>query len=816
MTHRLSFGALLGGALLAVFLVLFGPGGYPAPYVALLLAFIAIPYVIATRAGHGLVPDATGAAFLAAMGLLTLAFALAAHQPSDVLAIANFIWLALFIPMQALFKRLAGPRAAVVVARLALAGAAATLLVAGYEQLAFNSARVGRLTSDPIRIANTAVILGFLSLIGIMADTGRRRFIYLAGPLLAIGVALLAETRGAMVASGALAVVAIFIFVRRRGLAALIALGVGALAIAAIFVAAQFRIARADALVSAIGNVLAGAPIADLSSMVRFEMLRLSWPAFLDSPWYGHGWQRLMTTVGAYLPPGQEHLFRGQPHLHNDLADFAVGAGLLGVAAYLIILVTPLVAAWRSARDSLYHARLGGIVLVVAAYAVLGINSLMFGFEVHTALYFGLCAILLGFCRETAATEAAREVPAAPAGWAGRPVAGLLLVLALVVPTVLGLITPYVIVAIGLGLWLVLLFRGWLPASYAMPVARTLLIVFAVLLVLFTLTMRGWQDPLRAFNFTMLALYGPIAWLLARAAADWPPGRVACLASLGIALTLVMIVAVDLMLPGRPRGINLGPIVLANAALALSVVATAGALALRNRVSLLLPLSIIAAIGIILLTRSRGPLVAVLPLLALTGIMLWQVRLRRHWLAALGGAGIVAIGTITAVAFAGGRLAALPQIVAGLFGSGDIADRTTNNRLALYDAGWQAFLESPWIGHGWARRMTATLPHIDPAYLETARQITQLHNDVLNFAVSGGLVGVAAYLAIITAPTLAAWRSPRDALWAARVYGTMGLPIVYIGAGLTDLMFGYEFHTAFYVMLNAIVLTLFRERRAPA
>jgi O-antigen ligase len=400
MTSRLSFGALLGAALLFVFLVLFGPGGYVAPYVALLPALLAIPYVSAGRGGRGLTPDLAGTGFLVAMGLLTLAFALAARQASDVLAIVSFIWLALFIPMQALFRRLAHPRAAVTVARLALAGAAATLLFAGYEALIFAPGRVGGLTSNPIRIANTAVILGFLSLVGVHADHGRYRFVYFLGPLLAVGVALLAETRGAIVTAAVLAVVAIFVLVRRRTLAALIALAMGALGIAAIFVAAHFHIARANVLVDAIADLLRGTPIGDRSSMIRFEMLRLAWPAFLDSPWYGHGWRHIMSTAHAYLAPGQEDILQGLNNLHNDVADFAVGGGLLGLAAYFLILVTPVVAAWRSARDSLYHARLGGIVLVVVAYAVLGINSLMFGYEVHTALYAGLCAILLGYCRE--------------------------------------------------------------------------------------------------------------------------------------------------------------------------------------------------------------------------------------------------------------------------------------------------------------------------------------------------------------------------------------------------------------------------------
>lgn len=69
----------------------------------------------------------------------------------------------------------------------------------------------------------------------------------------------------------------------------------------------------------------------------------------------------------------------------------------------------PLVAAWRSVRDSLYRARLGGIVLIVTAYVVLGINSLMFGYEVHTALYAGLCAIMLRLRRDAPLATSTRS-----------------------------------------------------------------------------------------------------------------------------------------------------------------------------------------------------------------------------------------------------------------------------------------------------------------------------------------------------------------------------------------------------------------------
>ena len=110
--------------------------------------------------------------------------------------------------------------------------------------------------------------------------------------------------------------------------------------------------------------------------------------------------------------------------------------------------------------------------------------------------------------------------------------------------------------------------------------------------------------------------------------------------------------------------------------------------------------------------------------------------------------------------------------------------------------------------------MSAALPDVDPLYLEHAKALPQLHNDVVNFAVAGGVVGVAVYLLIVFTPLVAALRSPADRYRAARVYATAGLAIVYVCGGLTDLMFGHEFHTALFVMLNAIVFGVYRERDA--
>ena len=401
MSGRLSFGNVLGWALLVVLLTIYGFAGQYAPYLALLPTIVGVPYLIVVRKSPMRLnlPSIT---LLAAFGLLVLASWLSSQKSDDVLIMVNFIWLPLFIPMDGLLARLARPSAPIIIGRLALAGVAAALLFALYQRFVLGMDRAGWLASDPIRIANTSIILGFLSLVGVLGDTGRRRVIYFAAPVLAVGVAYLAGTRGAIVSAAVIAVVAAFMLVRRPRIAIAAAVGLAVVGVCALLIAAALHVPRVDTLVATIGQLLSGEKVTDTSAQIRLAMQHAGWAAFLESPWVGHGWQRIMTATIPHLPLGQEHLLDGQPHLHNDIANFGVAGGVVGLVAYVVLLLTPLVAALRSSRDRLYRARLFGTTVLTVSYATLGLDALMFGYEIHTALFCGLAAIFLGFCREIA------------------------------------------------------------------------------------------------------------------------------------------------------------------------------------------------------------------------------------------------------------------------------------------------------------------------------------------------------------------------------------------------------------------------------
>jgi O-antigen ligase len=138
---------------------------------------------------------------------------------------------------------------------------------------------------------------------------------------------------------------------------------------------------------------------------------------------------------------------------------------------------------------------------------------------------------------------------------------------------------------------------------------------------------------------------------------------------------------------------------------------------------------------------------------------------------------------------------------------GAVADETTRQRLALYRAGLQAFYNSPWVGHGWANIMGSVQPYLSAGDSALDR-LPQLHNDVLNFAVGGGVVGVLCYVAIISTPLIGMVYSPLDRFRSFRLFGSLMITIVYIGGGLTDLMFGFEFHTYLFVTLTAVVSSM--------
>jgi len=385
-----------------------------------------------------------------------------------------------------------------------------------------------------------------------------------------------------------------------------------------------------------------------------------------------------------------------------------------------------------------------------------------------------------------------------------------LLALTLALSVVLGLITPYVLAAIGVVLLVSRIADGTLRQAIA-PAPLTLLGIVVVLFACFAITAKQPSDLLFIVNFVALILFGPMYLTLADARPANGAVIVARLALLGALLSVVvMLVRIGYMGGRRVDAGLIGVIVLANTAVLLGFLSLIGAAADHGLWRFVYLLGPIAGVSAEILTKSRGPLMAIVPLAIAAAIFLARsLRINWWWVTAGLIAGLAAI--VMWVWSLGGRMAKLPGIFYSILSGDFVRDRTAEFRLDLYQAGWKAFQDAPIIGHGWARIMAAATPYLENPELAS---LPQLHNDFLDFAVAGGIVGIACYVALLGAPVVLGLLSPRDSLRRIRLYGCAVLSIAYFFDGLTDLMFGFEFHTALYAAILAILLGYCRDRPA--
>jgi O-antigen ligase len=334
------------------------------------------------------------------------------------------------------------------------------------------------------------------------------------------------------------------------------------------------------------------------------------------------------------------------------------------------------------------------------------------------------------------------------------------------------------------------------------------LLAFLVLLVLFTITNPpGKMSFLSSVNFTLVLLLGPSIAAMALLAGRDNALLVVRLALLGMAVSLVMaVIQVYVLNMPFATGFAGNRITTTNTAVILSFIAALGVLIERGRWRYTYLLAPLAGLCITLISTSRGPLVVFVALACVLALIL----IRRRWIALF--AGLVVAALVLAALFIFqdqlGRIGRLPSIFMTLLGGReDLGDQSANIRWSLYRSSWEAFLESPWIGHGWAQRESAILA----TTVLTPRHNFHAHSDPLNMAVSGGVAGLLAYLAIIMAPIAGAWRSVRDSQYRFRISAAVTLAVGIVVAGVFNVAIGFEYLTTLHCLGTAIILGFCRD-----
>ena len=392
---------LAAGLVLVLLLVATNAIGNLSTYGSGVLLLLTLPLLLSSPEMRRRMARSESVAYGAAFLLLALAFALSADTPSDVAYATNFVWFLMFIPAVALLSVHAGPRATQYFGTLTLIGSAVSAAVGYYEAEILGIGRAVGFANLTNPFAMAGVMLGFLALTGFFARKDQWRYLYLLGPIMALGTAVFTGTRGAMVMIAVLSLAAFGFWVLSfRGRQRLFALLAG-LALAGLTVAVgSFSGLQGRALSAfhAIAAYFGHGEAVDLSTEIRLNFYFGGIQAFLESPIFGHGNGDQFEAARRFMSQAVNEAMPNTTHLHNDYVNFAALAGVMGLAAYGLYMLIPVFGAVRSVRDSQYMPRLYGAVVVCLCYATFGLFDTSFAMEL--LLGFGpICtAALLGFC----------------------------------------------------------------------------------------------------------------------------------------------------------------------------------------------------------------------------------------------------------------------------------------------------------------------------------------------------------------------------------------------------------------------------------
>lgn len=135
---------------------------------------------------------------------------------------------------------------------------------------------------------------------------------------------------------------------------------------------------------------------------------------------------------------------------------------------------------------------------------------------------------------------------------------------------------------------------------------------------------------------------------------------------------------------------------------------------------------------------------------------------------------------------------------------GEQTTKSIGERLRLWRAGWDAFLDSPIWGHGIQNRMASLVPELSSDGLPV-RNFTHAHNGFLSIAIDGGILTLTALLAVLCVPVFIAWRAPRDPNYRIRLFVALIVSTAYAASGVTQIMFKHDIMDAFFVFAAIVI-----------
>lgn len=394
----------IGWGVLFVALVVSPILGSAASVFALALMLCLMPVLVQPGALGKLLDAPAQLVFAGVVAVLATSYAITAREPTDVLFFANFLAMPLSAAVYLIALERQGRATTLLILRLCLLGTAVGLGFALYDIFGRNLDRAMGFIGNPNLMPRIALPLGFAALAGVFVDTGWRRWLYCLAPVAAIATTFLCGSRGAFVAIPAMVLLSIIFLWQNKATRTFVT--VGALLTAAGAVAGALYLGpsvfeRFAGIVQVVSDVLqSGRAGSDGSTQERLVMYSTGIEAFQLSPWIGWGWANL-GNIAAELNPAVFASQAGTAFMyHNDAVNFAVAAGVVGLACLAALLVAPVLGAVAAPRDRYFATRLYICLILSVGFAIFGLTDSTLGYDAPTTLYAFLTAMVLGAFRE--------------------------------------------------------------------------------------------------------------------------------------------------------------------------------------------------------------------------------------------------------------------------------------------------------------------------------------------------------------------------------------------------------------------------------
>ncbi len=373
----------------------------------LILTFVTSPFLLGKNEINELKQQPMILIF--SIGFIVFAFftAISTNSPNDLLVIFAFMPFLTsgiaYILARKYAKKYGGKKTAIIFLSLCLIGSLLTILVALYDLYFLNSSRPRGFFSGVITLSMVGTTLGIIAGMGFFLIDGYKKIIFMLGPIFAILIIVLTQSRGTAIALPALVFLYSTFTIRRAKTIKTKLLAISILSILAII--GFYYITQQSGRIAGIGNIINQALNEGLSSIkttnIRIEMYQAGWELFLDKPIFGHGWTNMSELAFTVLDIKKynAHLIQ-YFHFHNDFINYAFSIGIIGIIIYFSFLFAPIIGALKTPRDNMFGIRLEITLIMATLYFFSGLTGGTLSHGLLITLYAMISAIVLGGFRD--------------------------------------------------------------------------------------------------------------------------------------------------------------------------------------------------------------------------------------------------------------------------------------------------------------------------------------------------------------------------------------------------------------------------------